>query len=108
MHCAPAHGAEDHEAYQAVLASTSSPTVSSSNKATAPLCPIDDDGRFTAELGDALQGQDILGDGLGAVIEHLKARGALVGEEVVRHKYPYDWKTKKPVIVRCVPPAFLR
>lgn len=34
------------------------------------------------------------------MIEALKAAGALLKEERYAHKYPYDWRTKKPVILR--------
>ena len=30
----------------------------------------------------------------------LKESGALVREEPCVHSYPYDWRTKKPVIIR--------
>lgn len=34
------------------------------------------------------------------VISMLKECGALVKEEQCVHSYPYDWRTKKPVIIR--------
>lgn len=34
------------------------------------------------------------------VISALADSGALIREEAHRHKYPYDWRTKKPTIVR--------
>ncbi len=30
----------------------------------------------------------------------LKERGALISAQTLRHKYPYDWRSKQPVIVR--------
>ena len=42
----------------------------------------------------------MLGEGNTAVIEKLKSVGALVREEDYEHKYPYDWRTKKPTIFR--------
>ena len=32
----------------------------------------------------------------------LQEAGALLREEQYEHKYPYDWRTKKPTIFRCV------
>ncbi len=34
------------------------------------------------------------------VISMLKECGALVKEEQCVHSYPYDWRTKKPVVIR--------
>jgi len=42
----------------------------------------------------------VLGEGNTAVIEKLQASGALLAEEAYEHKYPYDWRTKKPTIFR--------
>ena len=36
-----------------------------------------------------------------AVINALSEAGALLKEEAYSHKYPYDWRTKKPTIFRC-------
>ena len=42
----------------------------------------------------------MLGRGNDAVIEGLRERKLLVHEVTLNHKYPYDWRTKKPVILR--------
>ena len=42
----------------------------------------------------------VLGEGNTAVIEKLQASGTLIKEEAYEHKYPYDWRTKKPTIFR--------
>lgn len=34
------------------------------------------------------------------VISMLKECGALVKEEQCVHSYPYDWRTKQPVVIR--------
>lgn len=60
---------------------------------------MDDDGVFTAEAG-AFAGLPVLGAGNAAVIEALQEQGALLLEEAYGHKYPYDWRTKKPTIFR--------
>lgn len=59
---------------------------------------IDDDGRFTKEAGDEFSGLDVLSDGANKVLQR-------IGEDVlhvdmITHSYPYDWRTKKPVIIR--------
>ncbi len=38
--------------------------------------------------------------GGGAVILMLQAVGAIVKEEDCVHSYPYDWRTKQPVVIR--------
>lgn len=35
-----------------------------------------------------------------SVISMLRAAGALVKEEQCVHSYPYDWRSKKPVVIR--------
>ena len=54
---------------------------------------------FTAEAG-AFAGLPVLGAGNTAVIEALQEQGVLLLEEAYGHKYPYDWRTKKPTIFR--------
>ena len=86
VHTAPGHGQEDYLVGQ---------------RCGLPLLsPVDDDGVFTAEAGPAFEGKSVLGDGNAAVIDALKAAGALLRLEDYKHKYPYDWRTKKPTIFR--------
>ena len=33
-------------------------------------------------------------------LDAVAAKGLLIATERLVHKYPYDWRTKKPVIVR--------
>ena len=40
------------------------------------------------------------GEGNDAIIEALTQAGALLKREQYPHKYPYDWRTKKPTIFR--------
>jgi isoleucyl-tRNA synthetase len=85
VHTAPGHGQEDYMVGQ--------------RYGLPILSPVDDDGNFTAEAGQ-FAGLNVLGDGNGAVVEALKEAGALLKEEPYVHKYPYDWRTKKPTIFR--------
>ena len=86
VHTAPGHGQED---YQTGL------------KYGLPLLsPVDDGGRFTEEAGAQFEGKNVLGDGNTAVIEALQECGALLKQDPYNHKYPYDWRTKKPTIFR--------
>eukprot|EP00891_Asterochloris_glomerata_P006431 jgi/Astpho2/6431/fgenesh1_pm.00094_%23_1_t len=85
VHTAPGHGQED---YQVGL------------KYNLPmLSPVDDAGIFTEEAGQ-FQGLQVQEEGNKAVIEALQQAGALMKQERYQHKYPYDWRTKKPTIFR--------
>ncbi len=85
VHTAPGHGQEDYIVGQ--------------RYALPILAPVDDNGNFTEEAGQ-FAGLNVLGDGNQAVIDALTAAGSLLKEEAYPHKYPYDWRTKKPTIFR--------
>ena len=86
VHTAPGHGQEDYLTGQ---------------KAGLPmLSPVDDAGCFTDEAGPGLQGLQVLTDGTAACIAACQQGGSLLLEEKYGHKYPYDWRTKKPTIFR--------
>ncbi|CAG8441470.1 17098_t:CDS:10 [Dentiscutata heterogama] len=94
VHIAPGHGIEDYETCKKLNIS--------------PFCPIDDFGKFTAEVGDpSFEGKDVLNDGTNAIINYLKENKLLVKEHEIVHKYPYDWRTKKPIILRATPQWFI-
>lgn len=103
VHSAPAHGAEDYVCYRDTVAKSLS-----REEAGKIICPIDADGLFTADTTgqvntpalDRLRGKSVLGDASKEVIAMLKEADLLVAKSKIRHKYPYDWKTKQPVIFR--------
>jgi isoleucyl-tRNA synthetase len=64
------------------------------------LSPVDDAGCFTAEAGPRFEGLQVQGEGNSAVVEALSDAGVLLKAEQYAHKYPYDWRTKKPTIFR--------
>lgn len=99
VHSAPAHGHEDYTAFQ--------------KAGLLPQklrCPIDDAGCFTPEVAEwadtgsakALIGKNVLDDAVLAVIDLLREQNALLAEQTIEHRYPHDWKSKEPVIVRYV------
>ena len=61
---------------------------------------VDDRGIFNTDAGAELVGLSVLKEGNAKVVEILITNGTLIKEEAYNHKYPYDWRTKKPVIVR--------
>lgn len=86
VHTAPGHGQDDY--------------LTGLKYGLELISPVDDAGKFTAEAGQELRGLSVLGDGNTAVIEKLQEAGAMIREEAYNHKYPYDWRTKKPTIFR--------
>nr|WP_217360010.1 isoleucine--tRNA ligase [Anabaena sp. UHCC 0253] len=85
VHTAPGHGQEDYIVGQ--------------RYGLPILAPVDDSGNFTDEAGK-FSGLNVLGDGNQAIIDALQEAGSLLKEEAYPHKYPYDWRTKKPTIFR--------
>jgi isoleucyl-tRNA synthetase len=85
VHTAPGHGQEDY--------------LVGMRYGLPILSPVDADGNFTAEAGQ-FAGLNVLKDANEAVIQALEKAGSLLKEEPYVHKYPYDWRTKKPVILR--------
>ncbi len=68
---------------------------------------MDDHGCFTEEAGvPALTGRYVF-EANAAVVELLRAKGALLGEQVYAHSYPYCWRSKTPVVFRAVPQFFI-
>ncbi|XP_059533768.1 isoleucine--tRNA ligase, mitochondrial [Myotis daubentonii] len=86
VHTAPAHGMEDYS------------VASQHNLSTD--CLVDEDGVFTAAAGPELQNKAVLDEGTDVVIKMLQASKNLLLEEKLVHSYPYDWRTKKPVVIR--------
>lgn len=86
VHTAPAHGMEDY-------------SVASQHELSVD-CLVDEDGIFTEAAGSDLQNKFVLTEGNETVIQMLQGSKMLLKEDDVQHSYPYDWRTKKPVIIR--------
>ncbi|NWQ80621.1 SYIM protein, partial [Columbina picui] len=86
VHTAPAHGMEDY-------------SVASHHQLPTD-CLVDEGGFFTEAAGPQLKNKNVLEEGNEAVIQMLQAAGSLLKEEKYVHSYPYDWRTKKPMIIR--------
>ncbi|KAK3335314.1 tRNA synthetases class I-domain-containing protein [Cercophora scortea] len=88
VHCAPGHGFDDYQ----VCLSLGIPVSA----------PVDNEGLFTEDAypddPDRLKGIAVLKSGSPAVLDLL---GDLVLDvHKYKHKYPYDWRTKQPIIIR--------
>ena len=85
VHTAPGHGVDDFHTGQ--------------KNGLPVLCPVDEKGTLTEEAGP-FAGLNVLKDANPAIIEALETAGALLKQEAYGHRYPYDWRTKKPTIFR--------
>ena len=63
-------------------------------------CVVDGEGRYTHEVGAEFEGMSVLHEGNQAVLAKLRGVGVSLHEHSYSHRYPYDWRTKKPVIIR--------
>lgn len=93
VHIAPGHGMDDYN----VCSSLGIPA----------FAPIDDAGAFTKEAfperPEILEGllvSDQKKSGTNAILTYLEGINLLRGKQTYRHKYPIDWRTKQPVVVR--------
>jgi isoleucyl-tRNA synthetase len=94
VHIAPGHGEDDYNLGRV-------------NK-LAILSPVDDHGRFTdeAEL-PKLTGKYVFDANID-IVNLLRERGRLLGEQKFHHSYPYCWRSKTPIIFRNVEQFFIR
>jgi len=93
VHTAPGHGQDDYAVglkYGLEVAA-----------------PVNNAGNFTEEVGvESLVGANVLKDANDKVIDLLKEGDRLLLQKPYKHKYPYDWRSKKPVITRATPQWF--
>jgi isoleucyl-tRNA synthetase len=94
VHIAPGHGADDY--------------VAGVENGLPILSPVDDHGRFTEEVGVPVWAGKYVFDANKEVVEHLRSRNMLLGEQVYRHSYPHCWRSKTPVVFRAVEQFFIR
>ncbi|KAF2454327.1 tRNA synthetases class I-domain-containing protein [Lineolata rhizophorae] len=99
VHLAPGHGMDDYNVCK--------------DLGIAAIAPVDDHGRFTSQglpskLSKRIEGFPVQGEGTKAILDFLEnsakfddADTSLVlASHQFKHKYPIDWRTKKPVIIR--------
>ncbi|KAL2741085.1 hypothetical protein V1478_001226 [Vespula squamosa] len=84
VHTAPAHGPEDF----LIALEHNIPVLS----------VVDHNGRYTEAAGPEFAGLKVLCGGTEKVLQHINKDALLV--ESIKHSYPYDWRTKEPVIIR--------
>lgn len=97
VHQSPAFGEEDYKvAFEAGVI----------NDKRLPPNPVDEQGRFTAEVTD-FAGQHVKAADKG-IIKHLKEKGRLIVDSVITHSYPFCWRSDTPLLYRAVPAWFVK
>ncbi|CAG7919474.1 unnamed protein product [Penicillium olsonii] len=90
VHCAPGHGMDDYEACL--------------SRGIPVFAPVNDKGEFTDKAmpldPTRLTGKPVLGEGNTAVLQWAESCDQLLAQHKYEHKYPYDWRSKLPIIVR--------
>jgi isoleucyl-tRNA synthetase len=89
VHLAPGHGQDDYDVC--------------SKHGIEAFAPIDDEGHFTADAfpddpNRLISAPSILDGGGQAVLDIMG--DDVLGTHALQHKYPYDWRSKKPVVIR--------
>jgi len=93
VHIAPGHGADDYSVGR--------------EYGLEVLSPVDDEGKFTDEVGvPELVGKHVFSCNK-RIIEILEERGAMLGQEIYEHQYPHCWRSKTPIIFRAVEQFFI-
>ena len=130
VHTAPGHGQDDYIAWS----NWHTHALAHASTKTAPLlCPVDDEGRYTTDIGiltngtlNGLEGKSVVEipknhknknknekenkEELSVnvdIVERLNDRNLLLHHEAHSHRYPYDWRTKQPTIVRATTQWFV-
>lgn len=97
VHQAPAFGEED---YQVAMEHG----VISDKR--LPPNPVDESGRFTAEVTDYAGVYVKTADK--AIIKRLKDEGRIIVDSQITHSYPFCWRSDTPLIYRAVPAWFVK
>ena len=92
VHMAPGFGEDD----QRLVAAAGIGTV----------VPVDDSGRFTAEVRD-WAGINVL-EANALIIKQLSEKGLLVRHDSYVHNYPHCWRTDTPIIYRAMPSWYVK
>jgi isoleucyl-tRNA synthetase len=92
VHLAPGFGEDDQRV--------------SEEHGIAVVAPVDERGRFTAEVAD-YAGMQVF-EANAAIIHDLKAKGAVVRHDSYVHAYPHCWRTDTPLIYKAVSSWFVK
>jgi isoleucyl-tRNA synthetase len=68
-------------------------------------CPVDDNGRFTAQVTD--WAGIYIKEADPSISKAIKAKGRMVNQSSIHHKYPFCWRSDTPLIYKAVPSWFV-
>jgi isoleucyl-tRNA synthetase len=91
VHTAPGHGYDDY--------------VTGVAYGLEILCPVDDDGRFGAEV-ETFGGLPVF-DANPRIVDYLRDLGRLLHTSSIDHTYPHCWRCHKPIVFRATPQWFI-
>ena len=94
VHIAPGFGQDDFDACRAC------------NEHFPVVCPVDEAGKFTAEVSD-YAGKQVF-ETNEPIMQWLKENGLLVKKEQYTHSYPFCWRTDTPLIYKAMSSWFVR
>lgn len=92
VHIAPGFGEDDYRLGQA--------------EGLSAVCPVDEEGRFTAAVPD-YAGREVK-EADGDIMRRLKEEGKLVHRSTIQHSYPHCWRCDKPLIYKAISTWFVR
>jgi isoleucyl-tRNA synthetase len=92
VHTAPGHGEEDYE--------------TGVREGLECYSPVLANGRFDETAPEFVRGLSVW-EGNPVITQKLKDLGALFAELKIRHSYPHDWRSKKPIIFRATEQWFI-
>ncbi len=92
VHIAPGFGEDDYQLGQ--------------REQLPPVCPVDDEGRFTEEVAE-FKGREVK-EADKDIIRKLKNEGKLVHQTTITHNYPHCWRCDAPLIYRGISTWFVR
>lgn len=94
VHIAPGFGQDDFDACRAY------------DKDFPVVCPVDEAGKFTAEVPD-YEGKQVF-ETNEPIMQLLKEKGILVKKEQYTHTYPFCWRTDTPLIYKAMSSWFVK
>lgn len=102
VHSAPGHGQEDYLTWKDYC---------KENREAAKeeiASPVDEDGTYNSDLESLMEpftsakllGLPVMTSGNDIIIGLLQEKGVLIAEHSITHKYPFDWRSRQPILVR--------
>ncbi|XP_074596475.1 isoleucyl-tRNA synthetase, mitochondrial [Brevipalpus obovatus] len=85
VHIAPNHGREDFQ-------------IALDNDLSTDHCVVDDDGKYVEGIHSNLAGESVLTKGNELALEMFSSY--ILHKEDYVHSYPYDWRTRQPVLTK--------